>query len=86
VGTSATGAVDGWSRSFRTQILHLIAMLECLLLPERALKEGKTFSDMAQVAKSNSFTLPDDRLREAASLRVSSLMRREMIFSSRSLK
>jgi signal transduction histidine kinase len=39
-----------------------------------------------QVAKSNSFTLPDDRLREAASLRVSSLMRREMIFSSRSLK
>ena len=29
------------------QILHLIAMLECLLLPERALKEGKTFSDMA---------------------------------------
>ncbi|MFZ2145032.1 MAG: hypothetical protein WAV78_50325 [Xanthobacteraceae bacterium] len=28
-------------------ILHLIAMLECLLLPERALKEGKTFSDMA---------------------------------------
>ena len=22
-------------------------MLECLLLPERALKEGKTFSDMA---------------------------------------
>ena len=47
MGTSATGAVDGWSRSFRTQILHLIAMLECLLLPERALKEGKTFSDMA---------------------------------------
>ena len=29
------------------QILHLIAMLEYLLLPERALKEGKTFSDMA---------------------------------------
>ena len=29
------------------QILHLIAMLECLLLPERALKEGKTFSDVA---------------------------------------
>jgi hypothetical protein len=29
------------------QISHLIAMLECLLLPERALKEGKTFSDMA---------------------------------------
>jgi hypothetical protein len=29
------------------QILHLIAMLECLLLPERALKEAKTFSDMA---------------------------------------
>ena len=47
MGTRATGAVDGWSRSFRTQILHLIAMLECLLLPERALKEGKTFSDMA---------------------------------------
>jgi hypothetical protein len=46
-GTWATGAVDGWSRLFRTQILHLIAMLECLLLPERALKEGKTFSDMA---------------------------------------
>ena len=47
MGTSATGAVDGWRRSFRTQILHLIAMLECLLLPEHALKEGKTFSDMA---------------------------------------
>ena len=47
MGTSATGAVDGWSRSFRTQILHLIAMLECLLLPERALKEVKTLSDMA---------------------------------------
>ena len=47
MGTSATGAVDGWSRSFRTQILHLIAMLEYLLLPERALNEGKTFSDMA---------------------------------------
>ena len=29
------------------QILHLIAMLACLLLPERALKEGKTFCDMA---------------------------------------
>jgi hypothetical protein len=29
------------------QILHLIAMLECLLLPERALKEVKTLSDMA---------------------------------------
>jgi hypothetical protein len=28
-------------------ILHLIAMLECLLLPERALKAGKTFSHMA---------------------------------------
>ena len=29
------------------QILHLITMLEGLLLPEGALKEGKTFSDMA---------------------------------------
>ena len=29
------------------QILHLIAMLEGLLLPEGALKEGKTFSDTA---------------------------------------
>jgi hypothetical protein len=39
-----------------------------------------------RVRPSNSFTLPDDRLREAASLRVGSLMRTEMIFSSRSLK
>jgi hypothetical protein len=40
-----------------------------------------------QVAKSNSFTLPDDGLREeTASLRVGSLMRMEMIVSSRSLR
>jgi len=40
--------VLSWNeRRMLFQILHLIAMLECLLLPERALKEGKTFSDMA---------------------------------------
>jgi hypothetical protein len=47
IGIRGPGIVSQNERRMLLLILHLIAMLEYLLLPERALKEGKTFSHMA---------------------------------------